>query len=220
MYGEKRMHVLSLASFSFSFLPSFLFSFLPFLFFFFSCSSGWPQTVTFQPLSARITGFPTILKFSGIVFLTTLVTLTGVSMSGYRAHAMIQGRFSRVGSLFPACGRTQGSNSECPAWGKPLSPLTHPDVIILSLFFTFITQVDFHQQQNLPTATYRTVYCSTVRTQTTQEDETKTNTQKRFLFLEIINSNQRLGFRKSLTVLNGSINRHICGKYLKMYLET
>lgn len=119
------MHVLSPASFSFSFLPSFLFSFLPFLFFLFSCSSGWPQTFTFQPLSARITGFPTILKFSGIVFFTTLVTLTGVSMLGYRAHVMIQGQFSRVGSLLPACGRTQGSNSECPAWGQ-VTESSHP----------------------------------------------------------------------------------------------
>lgn len=125
MCSEKRMHVLSPASFSFSFLPSFLFSFLPFLFFLFSCSSGWPQTFTFQPLSARITGFPTILKFSGIVFFTTLVTLTGVSMLGYRAHVMIQGQFSRVGSLLPACGRTQGSNSECPAWGQ-VTESSHP----------------------------------------------------------------------------------------------
>lgn len=118
--------------FPFLFSLPFSFPFFLFFFFLFSCSSGWPQTFTFQPLSARITGFPTILKFSGIVFLTTVVTLTGVSMLGYRAHVMIQGQFSRVGSLLPACGRTQGSNSECPAWGQ-VTESSHPPRLDISV---------------------------------------------------------------------------------------
>lgn len=116
----------SLPGFLFLFFSPFLSLFLSSFSFFFSSrvAQAGLKLLPSSP-SARITGFPTILKFSGIVFLTTVVTLTGVSMLGYRAHVMIQGQFSRVGSLFPACGRTQGSNSECPAWGQ-VTESSHP----------------------------------------------------------------------------------------------
>lgn len=72
MCGEKRLRALSRVPFPLLFSLPFSFCFFPCLSLF-SCSWGRPQTVTFQPLSARITGFITMLKFSGITFLLHLL---------------------------------------------------------------------------------------------------------------------------------------------------
>lgn len=141
----EKLCILSLASFSFSFLSSFLFLFLPLPFFRFSCSSGGPRTANFQPRVLGLQGSPPYSNSQVSYSYYTCYAHWGVHVL-LQSTLMVQGQFTRVGSLFPACGRNSGIKFRVSCLGdKPLSPLTHTDVIFLSLFFTFTTQVDFHQ---------------------------------------------------------------------------